>query len=171
MNGVTMNINAGNPTMLLRPLALSDYESLYALWARTDGFSLRSVDDSKEGIARFLERNPGLSVAAVMGDEIIGAILCGHDGRQGCLYHVCVDSAHRRSGVGKAMVAYCIDALRHEKITKVKLIAFTKNIQGNAFWQKLWWTKRTDLHYYDLQLDPNNETRIVKGVGSDESIL
>ncbi|MDR0963795.1 MAG: GNAT family N-acetyltransferase [Clostridium sp.] len=155
---------------MLRPLTLSDYESLYALWARTDGFALRSVDDSKEGIARFLERNPSLSVAAVIEDEIIGAILCGHDGRQGCLYHVCVDSAHRRSGVGKAMVAYCVEALRREKISKVKLIAFTKNTSGNAFWQKLWWTKRTDLHYYDLQLNPNNESRIVKGVETHEHV-
>jgi ribosomal protein S18 acetylase RimI-like enzyme len=165
-----MNINAEKPKIVLRPLALSDYESLYALWARTDGFALRTVDDSREGIARFLERNPALSVAAVMGEEIIGAILCGHDGRQGCLYHVCVDSAHRRAGVGKAMVAYCVDALRRENISKVKLIAFTKNTQGNAFWQKLLWTKRTDLHYYDLQLNPNNETQIVKGVKAHEPI-
>ncbi|MDR0948285.1 MAG: GNAT family N-acetyltransferase [Lachnospiraceae bacterium] len=145
----------------LRPLAATDYQELYALWKSIKGFSIRYVDDSKEGIERFLDRNPSLSVAAVAQDQLIGAILCGHDGRQGCLYHVCVQEQYRCCGVGKAMVTYCVEALRKVGITKVKLIAFTKNDLGNGFWTKLLWTKRSDINYYDFTLDERNTSETV----------
>ena len=82
------------------------------------GFGIRSIDDSEEGVVRFLRRNPGLSVVAVNDDgEIIGGILCGHDGRRGCLYHVCVHEAYRLRGIGKAMVVFCMEALKKENIS------------------------------------------------------
>ena len=65
---------------------------------------IRSIDDSREGVLRFLKRNPTTSVVAVEDGKIVGAILCGHDGRRGCLYHVCVDEHYRKCGIGKSMV-------------------------------------------------------------------
>ena len=76
---------------MVRQMKIEDYDQVYALWTKIRGFGIRSVDDSKEGVARFLRRNPDTSVVAVEEDQIVGAILCGHDGRRGCLYHVCVD--------------------------------------------------------------------------------
>ena len=73
-------------------MQIEDYEQVYALWLTISGFAIRSVDDSKEGVERFLQRNPGISVVAEEDGKIVGAILCGHDGRRGCLYHVCVES-------------------------------------------------------------------------------
>ncbi len=83
------------------------------------GFGIRSIDDSKEGVERFLKRNPTTSVVAVEDGKVVGSILCGHDGRRGCLYHVCVDEAYRRHGIGKDMVVYTMKALQEEKINKV----------------------------------------------------
>ena len=60
--------------------------------------------------------------------KIVGAILCGHDGRRGCLYHVCVDEAYRRRGIGRAMVVQSMEALKEEGISNVSLIAFTQTI-------------------------------------------
>ena len=117
---------------------------------------MRSIDDSREGVTRFLERNPGISVVAVEDDHIVGAILCGHDGRRGCLYHVCVDPDYRLRGIGKEMVVHCMEALHKEKISKVSLIAFTQNDIGNAFWKEIGWTKREDLNYYDFTLETKN---------------
>lgn len=134
----------------------TDYEQVHSLWLKIKGFAIRSVDDSKEGVARFLERNPGISVVAEEDGRIVGAILCGHDGRRGCLYHVCVDENYRLKGIGKAMVVYCMEALKKEKINKVSLIAFTENDIGNAFWKEIGWTKREDLNYYDFVLNEEN---------------
>ncbi len=141
---------------MIRAMTLNDYEKVHDLWMKIKGFAIRSIDDSKEGVERFLNRNPGISVVAEEDGKIIGAILCGHDGRRGCMYHVCVDPDYRLKGIGKSMVVFAMEALKKEKINKVSLIAFTKNDIGNAFWKEIGWTKREDLNYYDFTLNEEN---------------
>ena len=91
--------------------------------------------------------------------KVIGSILCGHDGRRGTLYHVCVHEKHRRRGVGKAMVVFCMEALKKEHINKVSLIAFKSNQLGNSFWNHESWDFREDLNYYDFVLNEENITK------------
>ena len=139
-------------------MTIDDYEEVYTLWKQIKGFGIRSIDDSREGIERFLIRNPTTSVVAVEEGKIVGSILCGHDGRRGCLYHVCVDEAYRRHGIGRDMVVHAMKALQAERINKVSLIAFTKNDIGNAFWNTIGWTERLDLNYNDFTLTEENIT-------------
>ena len=139
-------------------MTIEDYDEVYALWKKIKGFGLRSIDDSREGVERFLKRNPTTSVVAEKEGKIVGGILCGHDGRRGCFYHVCVDEQYRRHGIGKAMVVFAMEALRREQINKVSLIAFTRNDIGNAFWNTIGWTRRLDLNYYDFTLNEANIT-------------
>ena len=147
---------------MVRVMSIDDYDQVYALWTKIHGFGLRSVDDSREGIERFLQRNPTTSVVAEEEGKIVGTILCGHDGRRGCLYHVCVDEEYRMRGIGKSMVIFAMEALKKEKINKVSLIAFTKNDIGNAFWNEIGWTKRLDLNYYDFTLNEENITAFIQ---------
>jgi len=146
----------------VRTMTTADYEGVHDLWMTIKGFAIRSIDDSKEGVERFLARNPQTSVVAVADGEIVGAILCGHDGRRGCLYHVCVHEGYRMRGIGKAMVVFCMEKLKAEQISKVSLIAFTANDIGNAFWRQIGWTKREDLNYYDFVLNEKNITEFNK---------
>ena len=143
---------------MIRVMTIEDYDGVYALWKKIRGFGIRSIDDSREGVGRFLKRNPTTSVVAEKDGKIVGSILCGHDGRRGCLYHVCVDEAYRRHGIGRARVVFAMKALKEEKINKVSLIAFTKNDIGNAFWNTIGWTERLDLNYYDFTLNEENIT-------------
>ena len=115
---------------VVRAMTEDDYDKVYRLWKTIKGFGIRSVDDSREGVARFLRRNPTTSVVAQAGEEIVGAILCGHDGRRGCFYHVCVREDYRQRGIGKAMAVFAMRALQEEHINKVCLIAFKKNEVG-----------------------------------------
>ena len=147
---------------MVRVMTIEDYDQVHALWMRIKGFAIRSIDDSREGVARFIRRNPTTSVVAVEDGKIVGAILCGHDGRRGCFYHVCVDRRYRRQGIGKQMVVYAMEALRKEEINKVSLIAFTSNDIGNAFWNTIGWTKRDDLNYYDFTLNEKNITAFIE---------
>jgi len=140
----------------VRTMTIEDYEEVKALWMTIHGFAIRSIDDSYDGVERFLKRNPTTSVVAVKDGQIVGAILCGHDGRRGCLYHVCVREDSRLCGIGKAMVVFCMKALKEEKISKVSLIAFSSNDIGNAFWKEIGWTQRLDLNYYDFVLNTEN---------------
>ena len=147
---------------MIRVMTIDDYDGVYALWKKIKGFGIRSIDDSREGVERFLKRNPTTSVVAVEDGKVVGSILCGHDGRRGCLYHVCVDEAYRRHGIGKDMVVYAMKALQDEKINKVSLIAFTQNDIGNAFWNTIGWTKRPDVNYYEFVLNEENITAFIE---------
>jgi len=146
----------------LRVMQIEDYENVYKLWMTIDGFGIRSIDDSEAGVARFLRRNPTTSVVAEVDGKIVGAILCGHDGRRGCFYHVCVHQDYRKHGIGKAMAVFCMKALQEEEINKVSLIAFQRNEGGNQFWRKVGWTFREDLNYYDFTLNEANITAFNK---------
>ena len=143
---------------MIRIMTAGDYEEVKALWMTIKGFGIRSIDDSKEGVERFLKRNPTTSVVAIEDGKVVGSILCGHDGRRGCFYHVCVHADYRMKGIGKAMVVKAMEALKEEQINKVSLIAFTQNDIGNAFWKEIGWTKREDLNYYDFTLNEENIT-------------
>ena len=142
--------------MIVRTMTIEDYQGVHDLWMTIKGFAIRSIDDSREGVERFLKRNPATSVVAEENGEIVGSILCGHDGRRGCLYHVCVREDCRMRGIGKSMVVRCMEELEKVKISKVSLIAFTENDIGNAFWKEIGWTKREDLNYYDFVLNREN---------------
>ncbi|MBE5846673.1 MAG: GNAT family N-acetyltransferase [Lachnospiraceae bacterium] len=144
---------------MIREMTIEDYEEVHALWMTIKGFAIRSIDDSREGVARFLKRNPHTSVVATEDGKVVGAILCGHDGRRGCMYHVCVHRDYRRRRIGTEMVVFAMEALRKEQISKISLIAFTKNDIGNAFWKTIGWTRREDLNYYDFTLNKENIVR------------
>lgn len=139
-------------------MTIEDYPQVYRLWRQIRGFGIRSIDDSKEGVERFLKRNPTTNIVAEADGKIVGSILCGHDGRQGCFYHVCVDEAYRRRGIGKQMAVRAMEALQAEHINKVCLIAFTTNSTGNAFWKGIGWRCESNVNYYDFILNDENIT-------------
>ena len=143
----------------IRTMEIEDYPKVYALWMSIRHFGMRSIDDSREGVERFLRRNPGISVVAEAEGEIVGAILCGHDGRRAGLYHVCVREDCRKHGIGKAMVTSCMQRLKEEHVSKVSLVAFRDNEVGNQFWHGEGWCLREDLNTYDFVLNEENITR------------
>ena len=147
--------------MQIRPMEAGDYDEVHALWLTIRGMGIRAIDDSRADVERFIRRNPETSVVALCDGRIVGSILCGSDGRQGTLYHVCVAQRYRRMGIGRQMVGFCMKALRGMGINKVSLVAFTKNEVGNAFWKGLGWTKRHDFYYYDFELNEKNITRFI----------
>lgn len=136
-----------------RPMTADDYKAVRELWDCTAGMGLNPVDDSREGIDKFLIRNPGMSfVAEVRGKagirgQIAGALLCGHDGRRGSIYHLAVREDLRGRGIGRTLVARALKALRNEGIRKVSVVVFRTNEGGDAFWEKIGFEKRGDLVY------------------------
>ena len=138
--------------MEIRLLNIEDYDRVYSLWMSCRNMGFNNLDDSREGIGRYLKRNPNTSFAALEGDALIGVILAGHDGRRGFIHHMAVTEAFRRKGVGAALVERALVALRNEGINKVALVAFKRNDAGNAFWERLGFTVREDLNYRNLEL-------------------
>ena len=133
--------------MEIRTMTINDYEAVYALWMSCTGMGLNNLDDSEEGIGRFLQRNPDTCFVAVDEDRIVGVIIAGNDGRRGYIYHTAVNPEYRKQGIGAALVEIAMDALKDCGINKVALVVFDRNEGGNAFWEKQGFTAREDLVY------------------------
>ena len=147
----------------IRQVTIEDYDGLYALWNSTEQSrrALNPVDDSREGIGRYLKRNPSTCFAACDaedGQRIAGVILTGHDGRRGIIHHMCVHPDYRRRGIAGMLVRSAEEALRAEGITKVFGLVFKNNEAGNAFWESQGYMLRTNLNYRNKSLDKNVPT-------------
>lgn len=137
---------------MIREMNIDDYEEIHALWKATPSLRVLEFEDSREQIERFLIRNPGTSFVAVEDDKIVGTILCGQDGRRGCIYHMCVAERYRQRKIGTNLVRSSLKVLQEERIHNVYLVAFRKNEIGNAFWNSLGWEMRADINNYNIQL-------------------
>lgn len=131
----------------IRLMKIEDYKNVYDLWINTKGMGLNNIDDSEEGISKYLLRNPNTCFVAEDDNKIIGVIMAGHDGRRGYVYHVVVKKEYQLKGLGRKLVNTALDALDKEGITKVALVVFSKNSKGNDFWEKLGFINRDDLVY------------------------
>lgn len=131
----------------IRPMIIADYDGVYDLWISTPGMGLNTTDDSREGIARYLCRNPTTCFVAEEAGRIVGVIIAGHDGRRGFIYHTAVRPECRKQGIATQLVEHAMDALEKEGIHKAALVVFERNALGNAFWERIGFEERTDLVY------------------------
>ena len=130
-------------------MTADDYDGVYSLWSSCGNMGLNDLDDSREGIEKFINRNPSGCFVAESGGSVVGAILSGHDGRRGHIYHLAVDTDFRRLGIASALVDRALSALKAEGINKISIVAFSRNETGNAFWEKQGFSARNDLIYRD----------------------
>ena len=133
--------------MQIRLMQLEDYSQVYQLWLSCKGMGLNDLDDSQEGIERYLKRNPETCFVAQEEERIVGVILSGHDGRRGYIHHTAVHPDHRGKGIGTALVEQAMAALERCGIHKAALVVFKRNQTGNDFWERRGFTDREDLVY------------------------
>ena len=138
--------------MDIRVMSIDDYDDLYALWLSCKGMGLNDVDDSREGIERYLRRNPATSFVAVEDGQMVGCIMTGHDGRRGYVHHTAVHPEYRKLGIGAKLVEAALEALKQENISKVALVVFSRNETGNGFWERMGFSLREDLCYRNKNL-------------------
>ena len=131
----------------IRLMSLDDYDNVFNLWIKTPGMGLNNVDDSRDGIERYLKRNPDTCFVAEEEGGIFGAILAGHDGRRGFIHHTIVLPEHRNRGIGRRLTESVMSALEAQGINKVVLFVFSENKAGNLFWEKMGFSTREDLIY------------------------
>lgn len=138
--------------MLIRKMTIDDYDAVYSLWMSCVGMGLNNLDDSKEGINKFIQRNPDTCLVAENDFGIVGVIMVGNDGRRGYIYHTAVHPDYRKQGIAKKLVDYAVKELLKLGINKVALVVFDRNKTGNAFWESQGFTVRNDLVYRNKAL-------------------
>jgi ribosomal protein S18 acetylase RimI-like enzyme len=130
--------------IIYRIATIDDYDQMMKLWTSSGGVGLGEAD-SKGNITRYMARNPGLSFVAFDADQLVGAALCGHDGRRGFIHHLAVQQTYRHQGIGKTLANRCLDALKAAGIDKCHLFVFSINFEARAFWEEIGWSHRSDL--------------------------
>ncbi len=135
--------------VVIREMDISDYPQVIELWSETDAMLLRDAD-SRENIGKYLERNPNLSFVALDGDNVVGAILVGTDGRRGYVQHLAVNSSCRGQGIGAALISSAVDALSEIGIAKTHLFVANENINAQAFYEKLGWFPRDEVRMFSF---------------------
>ncbi len=138
--------------MNVRKMVISDYESVYELWLSCKGMGINNIDDTREGIERFLERNPDTCFVAEWEEAIVGVILAGFDGRRGYIYHTAVLPEYRKKGIGTRLLDNAMNALDKLGAAKVGLLVFNDNTEGNAFWEKHGFFVRNDVVYRNKEI-------------------
>lgn len=127
-----------------RPMHIDDFGALYELWQNTPGVDITHAD-TPEGLNFFLERNPGLSFVAITGGQLVGGIMCGHDGRRGFIHHLVVYTPFRRQGIARRLVQYSLDQLSIIGLEKCHLFIRRDNTLGLKFWEGIGWKERLEL--------------------------
>lgn len=136
----------------IRNFQPQDHAAALSLWRATSGVGLSAADE-RAPIERFLSRNPGLSYVAEQHGELIGTVLCGHDGRRGLIHHLVVAQHARRRGFARALLMAALRALRAEGIDKCHLLVFRSNEEGIGFWKAVSASERTELALFSLATD------------------
>ncbi len=131
----------------IREMKIEDYNFVMKMWKQIEGICLSDAD-SKEKIDRYLKRNPGLSFVAEKNKNIVGTILCGHDGRRGYIHHLAVKQKYRNQGLGRDLVQKSLGKLKEIDIEKCHLFVFVDNNQAQNFWKNIGWEKRNDLFVF-----------------------
>ena len=137
---------------MIRVMDIADYDKVYALWMSCKNMGFNNLDDSREGIEKYLKRNPATSFIAERDGAVVGVILAGHDGRRGFIHHMAVAEDCRRQGVAADLLDHALKALKAEGINKVALLVFKRNDAGNAFWESQGFTVREDVAYRNKAL-------------------
>ena len=137
---------------IIRVMNTQDYDRVYALWMSCKNMGFNNLDDSRQGIEKYLKRNPSTCFIAEQGDAIVGVVLAGHDGRRGFIHHMAVAENCRRQGIATDLLGQALAALKEEGINKTALLVFNRNEAGNAFWERQGFTARDDVTYRNKTL-------------------
>ncbi len=131
-------------TVTIRGFGPDDIEPVLHIWRLSDHIGL-DESDSIEHLRRFLAHNPDCNFVAAYDECVVGAVLCGNDGRRGYLYHLAVDRDHRRRGIGRKLVQRVCAGLRAGGIHKCHIHIFKNSEFADLFWEGLGWNVRCDI--------------------------
>lgn len=121
-----------------REFVMADYDGAIALWNCVEGVEI-CEGDSREEVAEYLKRNPGLSRVAEANGKIVGAAMCGHDGRRGWIYHLAVAAEYRGRRVGRRLLDDCVEGFRKAGLKRAIILVAGDNPAGHEFWLRNGW--------------------------------
>jgi ribosomal protein S18 acetylase RimI-like enzyme len=136
-------------------MTIGDYAAVFALWQAAEGLILSDAD-SEPAVAQYLTRNPGISQVACEDERIVGAALCGHDGRRGFLHHLAVAPPFRDRGIGRAIVDVCRAKLMQAGIDRCNIFVLSDFDRGKRFWKRYGFVEWPNIQLMSMEWDSNS---------------
>lgn len=152
------------------PMTIADHAEAWALWRRTEGVGI-SAADGREGIERYLDRNPGFSFVARAGGSLVGTLMAGHDGRRGYLFHLAVAGEIRGRGIGRELVRRSLEALKAAGIERTHAMVFSNNTSAHSFWRQIGFQYLDFMHVYSISLIAPEERLSLGTVAATREII
>ncbi len=122
-----------------REFTLDDYDAVRALWEEYPHALGIGRSDTREELAKKLQRDPDLFIVAEENGKIVGTVIGGFDGRRGLIYHLAVDRAHRGQGWGRALMAEAERRLVDKGCLRAYLLVKPENLDVIEFYGQLGW--------------------------------
>lgn len=130
-----------------------DYNRAVRLWQEAGNGIRVGPSDAPSEIEKKLERDPDLFLVAETGDEMVGTVIGGFDGRRGHVYHLAVAAAFRRQGIGSQLMTELEDRLRSKGCLRCYLLVRPGNHGAQRHYEQLGWQEMDD-HLYGKDLVP-----------------
>ena len=117
----------------------TDFPQVIALWKNAGpGIHLRRSDEREE-IVKKLQRDPDLFLVAEAGGHIIGSVIGGFDGRRGMVYHLAVDGAYRKNGIGTKLMNELEKRMKIKGCIRSYLLVTRENLEAARFYESRGW--------------------------------
>ena len=128
------------PDLVLREFIFpTDYSQVIELWKNAGpGIHLRR-SDTKDEIAKKIQRDPDLFLVAELESRIIGAVLGGFDGRRGMVYHLAVEANYREKGIGRALMSELEKRMKQRGCVRSYLLVTRDNLDAIHFYASQGW--------------------------------
>jgi ribosomal protein S18 acetylase RimI-like enzyme len=129
-----------------------DYPAARSLWENAGpGIQLRRSDEPEE-IQKKLQRDPDLFLVAESNGNVIGTVIGGFDGRRGLIYHLAVDPAFRKYGVGSLLMDEVERRLKAKGCLKYYLLVTADNENAMRFYEARKWDRMDTIYTYTKTL-------------------
>lgn len=125
--------------MRLREFTIEDYDAALALWGQYPDELGIGRSDTREELAKKIQRDPDLFLVAEENGKLIGTVIGGFDGRRGLIYHLAVDRAFRGRGLGRALMDEVERRLIAKGCLRAMLIVKPTNTQVIEFYHSFGW--------------------------------
>lgn len=129
-----------------------DYQQVINLWSSMEKGVRVGRSDTPAEMEKKLARDPDLFLVAECGEEIVGSIIGGYDGRRGMIYHLAVSASFQGRGIGSQLMEEIEERLRRKGCLKSYLLIAEDNHDVEPFYRKHGWEHMDTVHLFGKNL-------------------
>ena len=135
----------------IRRMEVSDIPASIELWKNMKGLAIRGSDNIRD-LSDHVNMNRRHNFVAISGDQLIGTVLGGFDGRRGYIYHLAVHEGFRKQNIGKELMERCFQSFKEINVLKCHMMVLKDNLEAQEFYARIGCELRNELLVFSKTL-------------------